>query len=109
MGACETDRPPSGVAFARWVTHPNHPLTSRASQKGWRRSICVLQRYTQMPTLLENFDYPQMGPNCVLRGESLVAPQALHLMNNKMVYQLAEHFAARGRREVGDERPNART
>ena len=79
-------------------------VTSQSSEKGWRRSIYVLQRRTQIPTLLDNFDYPQMGPNCVQRGESLVAPQALHLMNNKMIYQLAEHFADRVRSEVGDDR-----
>ena len=82
---------------------PDGLVTSRSTQRGWRRSIYVLQRRTRIPTLLENFDYPQMGPNCIQRGESLVAPQALHLMNNQMVYQLAEHFAKRVRTEVGDE------
>ncbi len=85
---------------------PDGLVTSRASEKGWRRSIYVLHRRTQIPTLLDNFDYPQMGPNCVQRGETLVAPQALHLMNNRMVYQLAEHFADRVRREIGDDRTN---
>ncbi len=80
-------------------------VTSKPTPKGWRRSIYVLQRRTQIPTLLENYDYPQMGPNCIQRGESLVAPQALHLMNNKMVYQLAEQFANRIRAEAGDARP----
>jgi mono/diheme cytochrome c family protein len=79
-------------------------VTSKPSPRGWRRSIYILQRRTQIPTLLENYDYPQMGPNCIQRGESLVAPQALHLMNNKMVHQLAEYFADRVRSEVGDER-----
>ena len=76
-------------------------VTSKSSQRGWRRSIYVLQRRTQIPTLLENFDYPQMGPNCIQRGEALVAPQALHLMNDKMVHQLAEHFADRVWDEAG--------
>lgn len=76
-------------------------VTSKRTQKGWRRSIYVRQRRTQIPTLLESFDYPQMGPNCLSRGESLVAPQALHLMNDKMVYQLAVHFASRIQSEVG--------
>jgi hypothetical protein len=50
---------------------------------------------------LENFDFPQMNPNCIERRDSTVAPQALHLMNNGMVQQLAEDFARRVRREAG--------
>ena len=76
-------------------------VTSKRSDRGWRRSIYVLQRRTQIPTLLNNFDYPQMGPNCLRRGESLVAPQALHLMNDQMVHQLAVYFADQIRSEVG--------
>ena len=51
-------------------------VTSVRSKAGWRRSIYVLQRRTKIPTLLENFDSPQMGPNCLQRNESIVAPQA---------------------------------
>ena len=79
----------------------NGLVTSSRSDKGWRRSIFVLQRRTKIPTLLENFDFPQMGPNCLNRGESVVAPQALHLLNNKMVHELAGHFAERVRKEAG--------
>ncbi|QDV17490.1 Planctomycete cytochrome C [Gimesia panareensis] len=78
-------------------------VTSQRGDKGWRRSIYVLQRRTKIPTLLENFDFPQMGPNCLQRGESLVAPQALHLLNNQMIHQLADHFASRIRKEAGDQ------
>lgn len=76
-------------------------VTSKASDKGWRRSIYVLQRRTQIPTLLENFDYPQMGPNCIRRGESLVAPQALHLMNDQMIHRLATDFATKIHSQAG--------
>lgn len=79
----------------------NGLVTSSRSDKGWRRSIFVLQRRTKIPTLLENFDFPQMGPNCLDRGESVVAPQALHLLNNKMVHELAGHFAERVCGEAG--------
>ena len=51
------------------------------------------QTRKQLPTHLETFDFPQMNPNCLERRDSTVAPQALHLMNNGMVEQLAEHFA----------------
>lgn len=70
-------------------------ITAVASHGGYRRSIYLLQRRTQTPTLLENFDFPQMGPNCLQRGESIVAPQALHLMNDATVRTLAAAFAER--------------
>lgn len=70
---------------------------------GWRRSIYVLQRRTQRLTILDNFDLPQMNPNCTQRNESVVAPQALHLLNNKRIHQLAGIFAARVLEEAGDD------
>lgn len=100
--AGQLDSTPYGPADAVSL-RPDGLVTSTRSDRGWRRSIYVLQRRTQIPTLLDNFDYPQMGPNCVQRNESLVAPQALHLMNNKMVFELAQHFAQRVRSEVGDD------
>ncbi|MFT4555581.1 MAG: cytochrome c553 [Planctomycetaceae bacterium] len=81
---------PDGV-----TARPDGLVTSERSVAGWRRSIFVLQRRTKIPTLLENFDSPQMGPNCLERNESIVAPQALHLLNNGMVHELARHFADR--------------
>jgi len=70
-------------------------ITSKRSAAGWRRSVFVQQRRTKIPTLLENFDFPQMGPNCLERSEAIVAPQALHLLNNSMVHDLAGYFADR--------------
>jgi hypothetical protein len=78
-------------------------LTPSRTARGWRRMIYVRQARKQIPTALENFDYPQMNPNCLERRDSTVAPQALHLMNNGMVQQLAEHFARRVIREAGDD------
>jgi Protein of unknown function (DUF1549)/Protein of unknown function (DUF1553)/Planctomycete cytochrome C len=78
-------------------------ITPNSSAKGWRRLIYVTQTRKQIPTHLENFDFPQMNPNCLERRDSTVAPQALHLLNNGMVQQLAEHFAQRVKHEVGTE------
>src|SRR5205823_1223931 len=78
-------------------------VTPVETSKGWRRLIYVQQMRKKMPTHLETFDYPQMNPNCLERRNSTVAPQALHLMNNGMVQQLAEHFARRVRKEAGDD------
>jgi mono/diheme cytochrome c family protein len=82
-------------------TRPDGLVTPTESPRGWRRAVYVRQTRKQLPTHLENFDYPQMNPNCIDRRSSTVAPQALHLMNNGMVHHLAEHFANRVSREAG--------
>jgi hypothetical protein len=74
---------------------PDGLVTPTGSTRGWRRLIYVRQARKSLPTHLENFDYPQMNPNCLERRDSTVAPQALHLMNNGMVHRLAEQFARR--------------
>ena len=79
-------------------------VTSVRSPRGRRRSIYVRHRRTTIPTLLDNFDSPQMGPNCVKRGTSIVAPQALILLNSKLVHELSKSFADRVIREAGSNR-----
>ncbi|MBA61692.1 MAG: hypothetical protein CMJ76_04935 [Planctomycetaceae bacterium] len=76
------------------VSRPDGLVTSLpVNNVVWRRSIYVLHRRTLMPTLLTSFDRPRMSPNCIERTESTVAPQALHLMNNKQVNLWAGQFA----------------
>lgn len=71
-------------------------LVISATRDGrYRRSIYMQKRRTQPLTILHNFDVAQMDPNNVERTESIVAPQALHLTNNQMVYELAGSFAQR--------------
>jgi len=77
-------------------------VTAVRGPRGWRRSIFLLQRRTQISTLLQNFDLPRMSPNCIQRPISIVAPQALHLLNNKSIRELADRFAERVEREVGE-------
>lgn len=76
-------------------------VTPVGTESGWRRSIYVRQRRTETPTILDAFDLPQQNPNCVQRRKSTVTPQALHLINNATVYELAAAFAQRVRREAG--------
>jgi mono/diheme cytochrome c family protein len=94
------DETPFGPGDAVQV-RPDGLVTPAGTARGWRRLIYVQQQRKRLPTHLETFDYPQMNPNCVERRESLVAPQALHLMNNGSVQRLAEAFAQRLRREAG--------
>ena len=65
------------------------------AEGGWRRSIYLQYRRTEIPTMLDTFDYPEMGPNCVARSVSTVSPQSLMLMNNQRVRELAAAFAER--------------
>ena len=78
-------------------------VTPAKTERGWRRSIYVQQQRKKMATHMESFDFPQMNPNCIERRDSMVAPQALLLMNNGMVLELADHFAARVLSEVDDD------
>lgn len=90
---------------------PPVPVQSRANGvvmpgktgKGWRRSIYGQQLRKDAPTLLEIFDLPSMNPNCLERSESIVAPQALHLLNDSGVRELAALFAQRVRAESGSD------
>ncbi len=79
-------------------------VTPKGTRQGWRRMIYVRQSRKQIPTHLENFDYPQMNPNCIERRDSIVAPQALELMNAGMVHELGGQFAKRLEREAGKTR-----
>ena len=63
----------------------------------WRRSVYLQYRRTEIPTMMDTFDYPQMGPNCVARSVSTVSPQSLILMNNSRVRFLAGAVADRVR------------
>jgi hypothetical protein len=76
-------------------------VTPVESENGWRRGIYTNQRRSTLPTILENFDFPQLSPACLARTQSNVAPQALHLLNNATVYELAEYFARRLEKEAG--------
>src|SRR5207249_49345 len=80
---------------------PDGLVTPVGTERGWRRSIYVLQRRKEVPTLLESFDFPQMTPNCIKQTHTTVASQALHMMNDTLVQQLASAFARRVAREAG--------
>ncbi len=80
-------------------------VTVRSEGGVWRRSVFALHRRTQIPSLLDSFDYPQMGPNCVQRGESLAAPQTLQLLNGGQVHELSGRLAERVLREAVQAEP----
>ncbi len=67
-----------------------------------RRSVYLQQRRATVHTMLDLFDYPQMGPNCTQRATTAVAPQALYLLNNTLIRTLADALAGRVRADAGD-------
>jgi hypothetical protein len=67
-----------------------------------RRSVYLQQRRATVHTMLDLFDYPQMGPNCSQRARTAVAPQALYLLNNTLIRTLAAALARRVRQEAGE-------
>jgi hypothetical protein len=100
LTAGQLDETPFGPADTLQV-RADGLTTPTATERGWRRLIYVKHLRKQLPTHLETFDYPQMNPNCVERRDSIVAPQALQLMNAGMVHDLAGHFAHRVLRNAG--------
>lgn len=82
---------------------PVNVLPNGLVESGKRRSIYVQQLRKHPSTLLETFDLPSMNPNCLERTESIIAPQALHLMNDHTIRKLAQHFADRVLREAGSD------
>jgi hypothetical protein len=82
---------------------PDGLVTPIGTERGWRRSIYVLQRRKELPTLLESLDFPQMTPNSIERVQTTVASQALNLMNDALVRELAGAFACRVAKEAGND------
>ncbi|MCA9008559.1 MAG: PSD1 domain-containing protein [Planctomycetaceae bacterium] len=90
--------PPDSVTVSRDGLVSVKPSADRR----WRRSIYAQFRRTEIPSLLEAFDYPEMGPNCLTRNISVVSTQALLMMNNDHVRELAAAFADRVRSLVAE-------
>jgi mono/diheme cytochrome c family protein len=84
-----------------FVRHDGMVMTPDSSERE-RRSIYLQQRRATVHTMLDLFDYPQMGPNCSQRPSTAVAPQALFLLNNSLIRALADALAERVQVEAGD-------
>jgi len=105
--------PPSGIGrdpLGRVIvgidkgTITAHKVDS-GGQADFRRSIYVQVRRSQPLTVLDTFDEPTMVPNCELRSQTTVAPQALLLMNDTFVLQNSRRLADRLQAEApGDRR-----
>lgn len=83
---------------------PDGEVVPKGSPKGYRRALYVLQRRRTPVTMLETFDTPSMTPNCIERPRSVVATQALQLMNSAATMEHARQLAGR----ILDEAPGRR-
>jgi hypothetical protein len=61
----------------------------------WRRSLYLFARRNYNLTLLSVFDQPVMATNCTRRVHSAVPLQSLTLLNDAIMLEQAERFAAR--------------
>jgi hypothetical protein len=66
-----------------------------AGAEAHRRSLYLSAQRSLQLNLLQTFDFPEMKPNCQVRGSSTVTPQALLLMNDAWVVQAADQMAER--------------
>ncbi len=78
--------------------------------KGWypspaadqhARSVFLVQKKTVRVPFMESFDLPENSTSCPVRTESIVAPQALTLLNGTLTAEAARALAARVRLEAG--------
>ncbi|MBN9692448.1 MAG: DUF1553 domain-containing protein [Verrucomicrobia bacterium] len=69
------------------------------------RSLYLVQKRTVRVPFLETFDLPENSVSCARRTVSVVAPQALSLLNSPLAVEASEAFAERVRQEAGAEIP----
>ncbi len=81
-------------------------VVAKPTEKGFRRSIYMLQKRETPSTLLTNFDAPRLddgSPNCLRREYSTVSTQALQLLNSDLLRESARYFAGRVMDAAGDD------
>jgi len=69
----------------------------------WRRSIYVFLKRSIRYPMFETFDQPNLINSADRRNRTTIAPQALILMNNGMVFAQARVFAERLKKEAGED------
>jgi mono/diheme cytochrome c family protein len=79
-------------------------VVAKGSDKGYRRAVYLFQGPSEMPTLLDAYDFPEMSPNCVMRRQSNVPTQALQMMNSEQMWKVARYMAGRIIDEAGPHR-----
>jgi len=73
--------------------------SARADQHA--RSVYLVQKRTVRVPFMETFDLPENSVSCARRTSSIVAPQAMALLNSPLAIEAAQALAARVQREAG--------
>ena len=76
-----------GFEFFKWFP------SSEEEQR--RRSVYLIQRRSVLLPMAETFDAPNLSTSCARRLTTIVAPQALTLLNGTLTRTEAAHLAAR--------------
>jgi hypothetical protein len=84
------------VSFGVWKAQEDGPAV-------WRRSVYVYRRRGLAFPMFQVFDLPEQNTTAAARNVSTVPTQALTMLNDPFVLRHAEMFAARVRREAGDD------
>ena len=72
-----------------------------------RRSVYIFVRRNARYPMLEVFDMPDTHESCGRRNQTITAPQALSLLNDKLTLEWAQAFAGRVLQQSGNDLPNA--
>ncbi|HLW66563.1 MAG TPA: DUF1549 and DUF1553 domain-containing protein [Gemmataceae bacterium] len=80
----------------------NWPVSATAAERN-RRSVYIAVRRNLRYPMLAMFDAPDNNETCARRYVTTTAPQALMLLNDKIVVDIASQFASRIQREAGDD------
>lgn len=92
------------------VANPAFLDDNETRTKGWypspaadqsKRSLYLVQKRTVRIPFMETFDLPENSTSCALRQNSIVAPQALSLLNGPLMAEAANAFASRVEKESG--------
>lgn len=103
MVSGKLDKTAGGIPDTVSVNRDGLVSVNPTDSGGWRRSVYIQYRRTEIPTMMDTFDYPNMGPNCVMRNVSTISPQPLMLMNNAHVRELASGLADRVKQVVAQQ------
>jgi hypothetical protein len=86
-----------GSSHRVWLGKPDDDPST------WRRSLYVFSKRSIRYPMFEAYDQPNLVNTCDRRNRSTIAPQALLLMNNNFVLTQSRFFAARLRKEAGED------
>jgi hypothetical protein len=95
--------PPLPRAVLDGQSRPGEGWGKSSPREAARRSIYVFCKRSLAVPELELLDAPDTTSSCEQRSLSTTAPQALTFLNGAFVQEQAAHWAARLRREAGEE------